>query len=135
MTSETKQKAMRAIGFLEGFSAWVWAHVGEDENLAPEFAGAYDDYVEELRKAVMSEETEEMGYEFVNTLFTDEWYSDAAMKERGVVQVPLCYLAKSLENMSLCHAAYFAKGWETARGCRIEHDAAVAYGLDVIYED
>lgn len=55
MTSETKQKAMRAIGFLEGFSAWVWAHVGEGENLAPEFAGAYDDYVEELRKAVMSD--------------------------------------------------------------------------------
>lgn len=56
MTPETKQKAMRAIGFLEGFSAWVWAHVGEDENLAPEFAGAYDDYVEELRKAVMADE-------------------------------------------------------------------------------
>ncbi len=59
MTPETRQKAMRAIGFLEGFSAWVWAHVGEDENLAPEFAGAYDDYVEDLRKAVMSNETEE----------------------------------------------------------------------------
>lgn len=59
MTPETRQKAMCAIGFLEGFSAWVWAHVGEDENLAPEFAGAYDDYVEDLRKAVMSEETEE----------------------------------------------------------------------------
>lgn len=59
MTPETRQKAMRAIGFLEGFSAWVWAHVGEDENLAPEFAGAYDDYVEDLRKAVMSEEAEE----------------------------------------------------------------------------
>lgn len=59
MTPETMQKAMRAIGFLEGFSAWVWAHVGEDENLAPEFAGAYDDYVEDLRKAVMSDETKE----------------------------------------------------------------------------
>ena len=59
MTPETRQKAMRALGFLEGFSAWVWAHVGEDENLAPEFAGAYDDYVEDLRKAVMSNETEE----------------------------------------------------------------------------
>lgn len=56
MTLETKQRAMRAIGFLEGFGAWVWAHVGEDEKLAPEFAGAYDDYVEELRKAVMADE-------------------------------------------------------------------------------
>jgi Asp-tRNA(Asn)/Glu-tRNA(Gln) amidotransferase A subunit family amidase len=78
---------------------------------------------------------EAMGYEVVNTLFTDKWYGDEAMKERGVVQVPLCYLAKSLENMSLCHAAYFVKGWEDARGCRIEHDAAVAYGLEVLYGD
>lgn len=56
MTPEARQKAMRAIGFLEGFSAWVWAHVGEGENLAPEFAGAFDDYVEEVRKAVMADE-------------------------------------------------------------------------------
>ena len=75
-----------------------------------------------------------LGYEVVNTLFTDEWYSDKSMKERGVVQIPLCFLAKSLENMSLCHAVYFCKGWENARGCRIEHDAAIAYGLDIIYE-
>ena len=76
-----------------------------------------------------------MGYEVVNTLFTDEWYSQESMSTRGVVQVPLCFLAKSLENMSLCHAAYFCKDWEKARGCKIEHDAAVAYGLRVIYEE
>ena len=78
---------------------------------------------------------EERGYEVVNTLFTDEWYSDEKMKERGVVQIPLCFLAKSLENMSLCHVAYFCKGWKKTRGCKIEHDAAVAYGLEVIYEE
>ena len=77
----------------------------------------------------------ERGYEVVNTLFTDEWYSKEAMESRGVVQIPLCFLAKSLENMSLCHAAYFCKGWEKERGCKIEHDAAVAYGLDIIYEE
>lgn len=77
----------------------------------------------------------EQGYEIINTLFTDEWYSKEQMEARGVVQIPLCFLAKSLENMSLCHAAYFCKGWEKARGCRIEHEAAINYGLDVIYED
>lgn len=76
----------------------------------------------------------ENGYEIVNTLFTDDWYSKKAMEARGVVQIPLCFLAKSLENMSLCHAAYFCKGWENARGCRIEHEAAKAYGLEIIYE-
>lgn len=75
------------------------------------------------------------GYQVVNTLFTDEWYSKEKMEERGVVQIPLCFLAKSLENMSLCHAAYFCKGWEQARGCRIEHEAAKAYGLTILYEE
>lgn len=75
------------------------------------------------------------GYEVVNTLFTDEWYGDEKMKERGVENIPLCFLAKSLENMSLCHAAYFCQGWENARGCKIEHEAATAYGLDIIYEE
>ena len=75
-----------------------------------------------------------MGYDVVNTLFTDEWYSRENMVKRGVVQIPLCFLAKSLENMSLCHAAYFCKGWEDARGCRIEHEAAKAYGLEILYE-
>lgn len=78
---------------------------------------------------------EARGYEIVNTLFTDEWYNRENMEKRGVVQIPLCFLAKSLENMSLCHAVYFCKGWERARGCRLEHDAAVAYGLTVIYEE
>lgn len=74
------------------------------------------------------------GYEVVNTLFTDEWYNLENMEKRGVVQIPLCFLAKSLENMSLCHVTYFCKGWESARGCRIEHEAAKAYGLEIIYE-
>ena len=88
--------------------------------------------VETRNRAI--KELEAMGYEVVNTLFTDEWYSHEAMTERGVVQIPLCFLAKSLENMSLCHAVYFCKGWENARGCLIEGRAAEDYGLTVIYE-
>ena len=74
-------------------------------------------------------------YDVVNTLFTDEWYSQESTKSGYVVQRPLFFLAKSLEAMSHCHAVYFCKGWENARGCKIEHDAAVAYGLEIIYEE
>ena len=77
---------------------------------------------------------ESKGSEVVNTLFTDEWYSPEAMKERGVVNIPLCFLAKSLENMSKCEVAYFCKGWQKARGCLIEHQAAEKYGLKIFYE-
>ena len=97
-------------------------------------AGKTEKEIVETRERAIAA-LKERGYEIVNTLFTDEWYSDEAMKERGVVQIPLCFLAKSLENMSLCHAAYFCAGWENARGCRIEHEAAKAYGLEVLYEE
>lgn len=96
-------------------------------------AGKTDNEITETRDRAYAE-LREMGYEFVNAPFTDEWYGDNAMEKRGVVQVPLCYLARSIENMGLRHAAYFRKGWENARGCRIERDIAVAYGLEALYE-
>ena len=102
--------------------------------LSQPMAGKTDEEIRATREKAIAV-LKEKGYEIVNTLFTDEWCSKESMEARGVVQTPLCFLAKSLENMSLCHAAYFCKGWENARGCRIEHDAAVAYGLDVIYEE
>ena len=119
-----------------------WKKNGERRNtkkmkkamLSQPMAGKTNEEIVATREKAISV-LEEKGYEVVNTLFTDEWYSKDAMTERGVVQIPLCFLAKSLENMSLCHAAYFCKGWENARGCRIEHEAAVAYGLEILYEE
>ena len=45
---------------------------------------------------------------------------------------PLWFLGKSLELLSTADIAYFAKGWDSARGCKIEHNCAVAYDIDVI---
>lgn len=102
--------------------------------LSQPMAGKTEQEIVATREAAIKE-LEAKGYEVVNTLFTDEWYSQDAMKARGVENIPLCFLAKSLENMSLCTAAYFCKGWENARGCRIEHEAAKAYGLFIMYEE
>ena len=102
--------------------------------LSQPMAGKSDEEIRATRERAF-DALESAGYEVVNTLFSDEWYSRENMKKRGVVQIPLCFLAKSIENMSLCHAAYFCKGWEKARGCRIEHEIAKAYGLEIIYEE
>lgn len=97
--------------------------------------GKAEEEIKEIREKAIKA-LEDNGYEVIDTLFTDMRYSSKkAMESRGVVQIPLCFLAMSLENMSLCHAVYFCKGWENARGCRIEHEAAKAYGLDIIYEE
>lgn len=78
-----------------------------------------------------------MGYEVVYTLFGDPQIDvDAANTtgKYGANNLPLNYLARSLRFMSYCDAVYFCNDWETARGCRIEHEAAVAYGLTILYE-
>ena len=48
---------------------------------------------------------------------------------------PLYLLGKSLEKMSQADVVYFAKGWEEARGCRIENTCAVEYGIELVIED
>ena len=117
--------AIDAIGYLP--------RVRKTAMISQPMGGKSEEEIRTAREKAVKVLTEK-GYAIANTLFTDEWYSDRRMKERGVVQIPLCFLAMSLESMSSCHAVYFCKGWEQARGCRIEHDAAVAYGLDIIYE-
>ena len=47
---------------------------------------------------------------------------------------PLWFLGKSLELLSTADVAVFAKGWRSARGCVIEHECAVAYGIQKVVE-
>lgn len=73
---------------------------------------------------------EMLGYDVIDNFFTDDGFITDATKH-----TPVAYLAKSLDVMSKCDAVYFCKGWEKARGCKIEHEIAKAYGLAIIYED
>ena len=102
--------------------------------LSQPMAGKTEEEIVETRNRAIKV-LSDLGYQIVNTLFTDEWYSQDSMRSRGVENIPICFLAKSLENMSLCHAAYFCKGWENTRGCKIEHEVAKQYGMTIIYEE
>lgn len=46
----------------------------------------------------------------------------------------LMYMAKSIEMLSKANFAYFCKGWENTRGCKIEHECAVQYKIPIFYE-
>ena len=74
-------------------------------------------------------------YKVVNTLFIDDRYKVENMINEGIVNFPLYYFANSVMNMCKCNVAYFCKGWEDTRGCRLEHEIAEAYGLKIIYEE
>ena len=46
---------------------------------------------------------------------------------------PLWLLGKSLELLSTADVCLFVGDWENARGCRIEHECCVQYGISRIY--
>ena len=48
---------------------------------------------------------------------------------------PLWCLGKSIELLSTADVAYFLKGWNTARGCRIEYMCASDYGIGAYFEE
>ena len=86
-------------------------------------AGKSDEQVKEEMdelKAIV----ESAGYQVADSIVAD---SDEAKNK------PLFYLSKSLEILSSCDAIFMAEGWEHARGCRLERQAADKYGIDVKY--
>lgn len=68
------------------------------------------------------------GYCVINSLFK------AHSTNFEYVNNPILCLSRAVKAMSKCDAVFFAKGWQNARDCKIEHEIAVAYGLEVIYE-
>ena len=67
----------------------------------------------------------DLGYDVVNTVFDIKDYNPKAL---------VYSLSMSIQEMSRCEVVYFMKGWQKARGCKIEHDIAKSYGMRVMYE-
>ena len=63
--------------------------------------------------------------EVINSVFPSSILSKSSLHTLG----------KSLELLSTADVAYFSRGWENHRGCRIEHQCAVEYGIEVIEYD
>jgi len=45
---------------------------------------------------------------------------------------PLWFLGKSFELLSTADVAVFSKGWESARGCKMENEACIEYGIEIV---
>lgn len=65
-----------------------------------------------------------------NAEIIDSFFENAPYNAR-----PLWFLAKSLEKLSVADVAYFAKGYENMRGCKIEYQCANEYGIKCICEN
>jgi hypothetical protein len=91
--------------------------------------GLTNEQIRTNREAVVKD-VESVGCEVLDSVFDYESPEYEGMKNK-----PLFYLAKSFELIaSKADAVLFMDGWEEARGCRMEHDACIAYGVPVYYQ-
>lgn len=86
--------------------------------------GKSDDEIKKERQDALLKAVETYGEEVE---LIDSFFESAPHDAK-----PLWFLGKSLELLSTADIVYFASGWESARGCKIEHECAVAYGLNII---
>lgn len=87
--------------------------------------GKTNEQIREERKALV-EALEREGHEVVDTVF--ETAPDN-------VDMAVYMLGESIKFISKVDAVYFMKGWEKARGCKIEHQVAVEYDKKIFYEN
>ena len=86
-------------------------------------AGKTEQQIREERAKLVAYLTEK-GYEVVDTVLPD--YIEGK-------SIPLKYLAKSIGYIADVDCVYFMSGWIAARGCRIEHQCCVDYGIETAY--
>lgn len=82
--------------------------------------------IKEERKHII-EKFNNMHIDVIDTIFTDEVPIDY---NTGVY-----YLGRSIREMSKVDALFMCNGWEKARGCKIEYQVALEYGIKILYED
>lgn len=88
--------------------------------------GKSEEQIQEERETIVKGMKEE-GLEIIDTIFTEEAPKD--------IDTAIYFLAKSIEAIGKVDAVYFMRGWEKARGCKIEHQVAVEYGKKLFYEN
>ena len=89
--------------------------------------GKTDDEILEVRNTAIKKIREK----WPNAIIIDSLFQDTTFTGN----VALKYLAQSLAILAEADVAWFCKGWEDARGCRIENQCAIEYGIPLVVED
>ena len=87
--------------------------------------GKTTEEIENERNYIIDRLRENESVEIIDSFFKDKPYESS----------PLWYLGESIKLMSEADVVFFCNGWQTARGCQIEHDCALEYGIATMYEE
>lgn len=86
--------------------------------------GKTNDEIEKERKEIKDKLDNKYGED--NYEIIDSFFKNAPHNAK-----PLWFLGKSFELLSTANVCVFAKGWNNARGCCMEYQACIQYGIAI----
>ena len=86
--------------------------------------GKSEEQIRQERDELINKIQEE-GDTYIDTIFQNE-------VPEGY-DIPIYYLAKSIETIAYADKIIFMDGWDKARGCLIEHEVATSYDKIISY--
>ncbi len=92
-------------------------------------------FISQPMKGKTDEEIRRTRKDAINTaanMVNDEVNVIESFSEDFPTSKPLWFLGKALELLSSADFIFFCDGWQDARGCKIEHECAEAYGIPII---
>lgn len=72
------------------------------------------------------------GYEPIDTVYEADF--EYPVDSDSIVNPALWHMGLALMRLSKAHVIYMCDGWNATRGCLLEHQAAIAFGVDIMYE-
>ena len=70
----------------------------------------------------------------------DSYIDDATRKHfeehvSDAINWDIYWLSQSLQKLALANTIWLCDGWEYSKGCNVELECAIQYGLDIVYPE
>lgn len=98
-------------------------------------SGFSDEYVKANIEAAKTAYLAITKLDITQVAFVDNMDAERLGKPDNMNYECVWYLGHALQKLAACDEAFFWFDWEKARGCQIEHDVCIQYGIPVMAVD
>lgn len=98
-------------------------------------SGFSDEYVKANIEAAKTAYLAITKLDITQVAFVDNMDAERLGKPDNMNYECVWYLGHALQKLAACDEAFFWFDWEKARGCQIEHDVCIQYGIPVMVVD
>ena len=71
----------------------------------------------------------------IDSYIDDATRNDFQERMGDAINWDIYWLSQSLQKLALADMVWLCEGWENSKGCKIELECAIKYGLDIVYPE